>query len=160
FVIPTGFTEDTWVAAAEVLPGNRKVVHHVIAFVRPPGSPWLKDAKPGEGFVPVVHKRDANGASVARETRSAEPQRQGSAGNEFLVAYVPGIQPQTFVLGDSAKLIPAGSDLVLQMHYTPNGKADADVTRVGLVLAKQTPKHRYLTIGATQAQLKIPPNDP
>jgi len=168
FVIPTGFTKDTWVAAAEVLPGNRKVVHHVIAFVRPPGSPWMKEAKPGEGFVPVVHKRDANGAGISRETRSPnaerqpnpEPQRQGGLGNEFLVAYVPGIQPQTFVLGDSAKLIPAGSDLVLQMHYTPNGKADADVTRVGLVVAKETPKHRYLTIGASSMQLRIPANDP
>ena len=64
FVIPTGFTEDTWVAAAEVLPSNRKVVHHVIAFVRPPGSQWMKEAKPGEPFVPVVHKRDANGAGI------------------------------------------------------------------------------------------------
>src|ERR1039457_130856 len=61
FVIPTGFTKDTWVAAAEVLPGNRKIVHHVIAFVRPPQSQWMKDVRPGEPFVPVVHKRDANG---------------------------------------------------------------------------------------------------
>ena len=44
-VIPTGFTKDTWVTAAEVLPGNRKITHHVIAFVRPPGSQWLKEAK-------------------------------------------------------------------------------------------------------------------
>jgi len=91
---------------------------------------------------------------------NADPQRQSSQGNEFLVAYVPGIQPQNFVLGDSAKLIPAGSDIVLQMHYTPNGKADEDVTRVGLVLAKETPKHRYLTIGASALQLKIPAGDP
>ena len=162
FVIPTGFTKDTWVAAAEVLPGNRKVVHHVIAFVRPPGSDWMKDAKPGEPFVPVVHKRDANGAGIGVERRSpsADPQRQGVLGSEFLVAYVPGIQPQSFVLGDSAKLIPAGSDIVLQMHYTPNGKAAADVTRVGLVLAKETPKHRYLTIGASAPGLTIPANDP
>jgi hypothetical protein len=36
-VIPGGFAKDTWVSAAEVRPGNRAVVHHVIAFVRPPG---------------------------------------------------------------------------------------------------------------------------
>ncbi len=161
FVIPTGFTEDTWVAAAEVLPSNRKVVHHVIAFVRPPGSQWMSEAKPGEPFVPVVHKRDANGAGTAVQRRSptSDPQRRDILGSEFLVAYVPGIQPQTFVLGDSAKLIPAGSDIVLQMHYTPNGKAAADVTRVGLVLAKSKPKHRYLTIGASATQLAIPAND-
>src|SRR5687768_2205741 len=36
FVIPTTFTEDKWVQLAEVRPGNRRVVHHVIAFVREP----------------------------------------------------------------------------------------------------------------------------
>jgi len=165
-VLPTGFTKDTWVTAAEVLPGNRKVTHHVIAFVRPPGSPWMKDAKPGEPFVPVIHTRDAAGAGTGIDPRSPAPppheaQQQGFLGNEFLVAYVPGIQPQTFNLaGNSAKLIPAGSDIVLQMHYTPNGTADTDVTKVGLVLAKETPKLRYLTIGAATRQFAIPPNDP
>ena len=94
----------------------------------------MKDAKPGEPFVPVVHKRDANGARLddaqpaaaaarAAYAQAVDPQRSSIAGNEFLVAYVPGIQPQSFVLGDSAKLIPAGSDIVLQMHYTANGQA-------------------------------------
>jgi hypothetical protein len=167
-VIPTNFTKDTWVTAAEVLPGNRSVMHHVIAFVRPPGSQWIKDAKPGEPFVPVIHKRDANGAGTGVDPRSPDPQQQrgrdpqqqGVAGNEFLVAYVPGIQPQTFNLaGSSAKLIPAGSDIVLQLHYTTNGKPATDVTKVGLVLAKETPQLRYLTIGASQFQFTIPPND-
>jgi len=165
-VIPTGFTKDTWVTAAEILPGNRKVTHHVIAFVRPPASSWMKTAKSGEPFVPVIHTRDAAGAGTGIDPRSPdqrprEAQQQGFLGNEFLVAYVPGIQPQTFNLtGNSAKLIPAGSDIVLQMHYTPNGTADTDVTKVGLVLAKETPKLRYLTIGAATHQLAIPPNDP
>lgn len=164
-VIPTGFTKDTWVTAAEVLPGNRQVMHHVIAFVRPPGSQWLKDAQPGEPFVPIIHKRDANRAGTGTDPRSPDlqgrPQQQGPAGNEFLVAYVPGIQPQTFNLnGDSAKLIPAGSDIVLQMHYTPNGSPATDVTKVGLVMAKQPPKSRYLTLGALTFQFAIPANDP
>jgi len=165
-VIPTGFTKDTWVTAAEILPGNRKVTHHVIAFVRPSGSPWMKNTKPGEPFVPVIHTRDAAGAGTGIDPRSPDPrpreqQQQGFLGNEFLVAYVPGIQPQTFNLtGNSAKLIPAGSDIVLQLHYTPNGTADTDITKVGLVLAKETPKLRYLTIGASTHQFAIPPNDP
>src|SRR5262245_54745718 len=48
FVVPTGFTEDKWLEVAEVRPGNRSVVHHVIVYIREPGSKWLKDAKPGE----------------------------------------------------------------------------------------------------------------
>src|SRR5881296_943736 len=34
FVVPTNFTEDRWVQSAEALPGNRKVVHHIIAFIQ------------------------------------------------------------------------------------------------------------------------------
>ena len=41
-VVPTGFKEDRWVSAVEIRPGNRSVVHHIIAFVRPPGSRWLQ----------------------------------------------------------------------------------------------------------------------
>src|SRR5579862_1121854 len=45
-VLPTGFRKDTWVTAAEVRPSARAVVHHVLAVVRPPGSQWMKDARP------------------------------------------------------------------------------------------------------------------
>ena len=51
-LIPGNFKEDKWVKMAEVRPGNRAVVHHVIAFVRPPGSNWMKDAQPGVPYVP------------------------------------------------------------------------------------------------------------
>src|ERR1039457_843929 len=51
-VIPSGFTEDKWVQEIEARPGNRQLVHHIIAFIRPPGSKWLKDAQPGIPFVP------------------------------------------------------------------------------------------------------------
>src|SRR5579859_2543268 len=43
-VVPTGFTEDKWVQLAEARPENRQLVHHIIAFIREPGSKWLKDA--------------------------------------------------------------------------------------------------------------------
>jgi len=34
FVVDPGFTKDTWVRAVEIVPGNRSVVHHILAFVR------------------------------------------------------------------------------------------------------------------------------
>ena len=37
FEVPTNFTEDQWVQAFEVRPGDRSVVHHVIVFAKPPG---------------------------------------------------------------------------------------------------------------------------
>jgi hypothetical protein len=148
-----------------VRPGNRAVVHHVIAFIRPPGSQWMKDAKPGVPFVPVTHDRDANGAAIRRnvQTASADPQQQRNSSvlaTENLVGYAPGLQPQRYdIVPGAAKLIPAGSDIVFQLHYTTNGKPATDRTKIGLTLAAETPKYRYLTMSAGQQKLEIPPND-
>jgi hypothetical protein len=49
-IVPTGFTEDKWVQAVEVRPTERSVVHHIIAYIREPGSNYFKDQKPGVFF--------------------------------------------------------------------------------------------------------------
>ena len=56
-ILPTHFTEDRWVLAAEIRPGNRAVMHHAALHVRPPGSKWLREypeayrsCPPGEGL--------------------------------------------------------------------------------------------------------------
>ena len=150
-VIPTGFTRDTWVQEAEVRPGNRQVVHHVIAFIRPPGSKWLKDAKPGVPFVPEKQ---------ARARRSGNSDGEGSmAGIELLVGYAPGLPEQKFKPGQG-RLVPAGSDIVFQLHYTANGKPGTDQTKIGLVYCPQEPKQRIVTLTATNARFAIPAGDP
>ena len=174
-IIPTHFDKDTWISAAEVRPGNRTVMHHVIIYVRPPGSNYLKGFEPGVPFVPVAWERDANGIAVRRipppgaqppQPRPAnaggQQQQRGDpmAGIELLTAYAPGLQAQRFdSVGDAAKFIPAGSDLVFQLHYTTNGKEATDQTKVGLAFATHTPKYRHLTANATQHDFEIPPND-
>jgi hypothetical protein len=149
-IIPTGFTKDTWVQAAEVRPGNRTVVHHVIAFIRPPGSKWLKDAPVGEAFVP---------RRLQRSRQGGEDEGASMLGTELLVGYAPGLQEQQFVPGQ-ARLVPAGSDIVFQLHYTASGKPATDLTRVGLIYAKEEPKQRVVTLTATNAKFAIPPGDP
>lgn len=136
FVLPTGFTEDKWVQLAEARPGNRKVVHHVIAFVREPGSKWMRDAKPGVPFVPQ---------------RGGEEAGPG----EFLVGYAPGVVPEMLQPGQ-AKLIRAGSDIVLQLHYTAAGKVEKDRTRIGFSFAKQPPAERVITLAASTRKFVIP----
>jgi hypothetical protein len=59
-----------------------------------------------------------------------------------------------------AKLVKAGSDIVLQLHYTPNGKATTDQTRIGLKFAKGEVKERVMTMNCMNVFLKIPPGDP
>src|SRR5437660_2483199 len=113
-VIPTGFTEDKWVQAAEARPGNNALVHHIIAFVREPGNPWMKNAKPGIPFVP---KRDGGGGG-------------GAGFGDSVAGYAPGMVAPVLEPG-KASLVKAGSDLVLQMHYTANGKPGTDRSRIG-----------------------------
>jgi hypothetical protein len=147
YVVPSGFTEDKWVTAAEIRPGARALIHHVIVFVREPGSKWLGEAKPGEPYVPPLVRDEKTG----REHRG-EGLRQG----EFLVGYAPGLRPLVLEPGQ-AKLVKAGSDLVFQMHYTAKGTAARDQTKVGFVFAKEPPRQRVMTVGAINNEFVIPP---
>jgi Copper type II ascorbate-dependent monooxygenase, C-terminal domain len=153
-VIPTGFTKDTWVTAAEVRPSAPSVVHHAIAVIRPPGSQWMKDAKP---FVPYVPPMPAGEDDP--QTKPVDTSYDTSY--EYLAGYSPGMQPQRFDADHSAKLIPAHSDIVLQVHYTPNGKsAVADQTKIGLAIAPEPPPKRFMSAVAASANWTIPPGDP
>ncbi|MEZ5400945.1 MAG: thiol-disulfide isomerase [Bryobacteraceae bacterium] len=141
YVVPSGFTEDKWVSMAEARPGNREVVHHIIVFVRDPKSKWLREYPAGEAFVP--------------KRRSGE----SGLGGEFLTGFAPGAPPENLRPGQ-AKLIRAGSDFVFQMHYTANGKAARDQSKVGIVFAKEEPKQRVLTLAAANSKFVIPPGAP
>ena len=144
-LIPAPFKTDQWVQMAEARPTDRAHVHHVIAFIREPGSKWLKDAKPGIPFVPEKVKEE--------DTDTSE------LPSDFLVGYAPGQPPERFEPGQ-AKLIRAGSDIILQVHYTTNGTASTDRTRIGLIFAKQPPAKRVFTVSATNGKFKIPAGDP
>ena len=144
-IIPTGFTEDKWVQFAEARPDDRARVHHMILYIREPGSHWLRGEKPGVFFVAPKPKDD-----------DVDPSPLPS---DFLVGYAPG-QPAVLLEPGQAKLIKAGSDVVLEIHYTTNGKASTDRSRFGLVFAKEPPKERVLTLSATNGKFKIPPGDP
>lgn len=144
-IMPTGFTEDKWIQMAEARPSNRGIVHHVVVFVRDAKSPWLRDAKPGVPFTPPGGGKDFNNTS--------------GGGSDILMIYTPGMIPEVWQPG-RGKLIKAGSDLVLQIHYTSNGKDSEDKTTVGLVFAKEKPTERVLTMGGYNLAFKIPPGDP
>jgi hypothetical protein len=159
FVIATNFKEDTWIIDGEVLPGNRSVVHHGSAIIRPRGSQWMKDAKPGEAYVPPANARTIRPASEAGEAPAAQP---ADMKNDWLIGYVPGLYPQNYFDLDhkAAKLIPAGSDLLIEMHYTPNGKPGDDQTQVGFVLAKGLPEKRIVNLNIMDTTFEIPPGAP
>ena len=79
------------------------------------------------------------------------------AGGDFLAAYAPGMPAR--VLPDGvAKRIPAGSKIVLQLHYTPRGTKQVDRSRIGLLFADPATVHKELMSGmALNLRLQIPP---
>ncbi len=145
-ILPTGFTKDTWVQDVEAAPTDRSVVHHIVAYVRTPGSNYFKDQPKGEFF-------------VAPPAKTGEKAAKDDVPSDWLVGYAPGQPPDMFVPGQ-AKLIPAGSDIVLEVHYMPEGKATTDQSNLGLVLAKEAPTERVMTLQAGNEKFKIPPGDP
>lgn len=129
YLVDPGFEEDVWVRAAESQPGNPDVVHHIIV-----------------GYViedPLVRRR------LAREGH--ESRVQGSLGG-----YVPGDEPLVLPEG-LARRIPAGAKIAFQMHYTPSGEPTTDRSRLGLVFAKEPPRHEVFTGIASNPFIHIPP---
>jgi hypothetical protein len=129
------------------------MMHHVIAMVRPKGSKWMEQAQLGaEPWAP--------GPTRQADMLKANKGDASVLTSEFLVGYVPGMEAQRFDIDQSAKLIPAGADLVLEVHYTANGTEGEGQTMVGLELAKEAPKRLFMSIGAAQPGLVIAPGDP
>jgi hypothetical protein len=141
--LPTNFTEDKYVQFAEARPTDRVHTHHIIAFIRDPHSPWMKDAPIGVAFVPEKPKNGEGG---------------GGFGGDFLAGYAPGTIPDMLKPGQ-AKLVPKGADIIFQLHYTADGKASSDKSRVGIIFSKEQPKERILTLAAAQGDFAIPPGN-
>jgi hypothetical protein len=155
FTVQPNFTEDKWIQAAEIRAGNRELVHHVIVFVdEPGGSP---SRAPGIQMIPS--SAPAASSAAATPAPAGTPRRAPARQlGRLLVGQAPGARPAVFPLG-SAKRIKAGSTLTFQMHYTPNGTAGKDRTRVGLIFAKQPPASEIRTVGVMNTRFVIPAGD-
>ncbi len=151
-VVPTGFTEDKWVQQVEVRPGNKAVVHHIVMLVRPPGSKYMAAAQPGVPYVPPKGEEK-------HQPDTGEGQFQMVGAIEMVGVYVPGGVPYELKPGQ-ARLIPKGSDVIFQMHYTTNGKAGGDQSRIGFIFAKEPPKERVVNTFVGNLNFKIPPQAP
>jgi hypothetical protein len=146
-IVPTNFKEGKWVQMSEMRPSAHDHVHHAVVYIRPPDSSWLRGAPVGVPFTAST-LRDPHLMHEAHATTS-----------DLLLVYAPGSSPEDWPEG-MAKFIPAGSDLVFQMHYTTNGRASSDQTSLGLVFAKHAPEKRVLTLQLANEHdtIPIPPN--
>jgi len=88
-----------------------------------------------------------------------EPGATSRLQGKLLVGFAPGEDPAVFRAGFGRK-IPAGSNLLFQVHYTPNGTATKDVTTVGLIYAKSPVEHTVVTRPVLQTAFEIPAGHP
>ncbi|MDX1968370.1 MAG: redoxin domain-containing protein [Planctomycetaceae bacterium] len=120
FSVDPGLTEDKWLSAAEIVPGNRAIVHHVIVFAAPGGKVTDDDG-------------------------------------QMVTAYVPGMRVRPLPEG-YAKRIPAGCRFIFQLHYTPNGTAQDDLTKIGLTFVDpEAVEYEVQTASARSRSFEIAP---
>lgn len=121
---PNPVGHDVWIRAIEIIPGNRAVVHHVLAGIDDPG----------------------NGSQRAIRGQIGE-----------LGGYAPGKNAVPYP-ADSGILLRKEASFRFQMHYTPNGKAATDVTRVGYYFYDKPPKYPLHMTMLMTPSLEIPAN--
>jgi mono/diheme cytochrome c family protein len=139
FVIPTKFSEDHFIRALEVQPGNRKVVHHVIVHYDITGRARELDAQdPGPGYTSF--------GGV------------GFRSSGMIGGWAPGNFPSLLPDG-IGRLLPKGADLVVQVHYHKSGKPERDRTKVALYFTHGTVDKRIRAFPLAKLALRIPPGE-
>ena len=117
FVLPTNLTDERLITAVEVVPGNSRVVHHVLVFLDTTDeSNRLDAADPGPGYV----------------STSGFP---GFVPSGSLGGWAPGNTRRPLPTG-MARILPKGAKVVMQVHYHRTGKKEEDCTKLGLYFAR------------------------
>jgi len=145
FVVKTNFTEDRYLSAVEVRPGNNAVVHHVICYV---------DSSP-----------DADGKYASEKLEEKEHDGQpgytafggpGFVPTGIMGGWAPGNDAQ--ILPDGIGIfVPKGSRLAVEVHYHKDGKPETDLTRLGIHFCRSTVNKRISGMFALNFGFKIPP---
>lgn len=123
------FEEDVWVKSVQHLPGDRRVLHHLLSYIVP--------------------------ADYAEEIVEGENDNY----REFLEGYAPGKDEAVTYPEETGVFVPKGSAVQMSLHYTTFGKEAIDSTKLGLYFADQEPDYQYSTYSLSHggANIEIPP---
>lgn len=180
--IPTTFTDDRWIQTVEIHPANRRIVHHVNVYIETPRlmsaarfmaqqqSPVVGEAKKHQGEdppsvfeadQPEYFEVDGSVKRVKMDWPAYDDTCGASVFNGgegvLLGEYGPGKDTDTFPEG-TAKEIPAGSNLILNLHYSnSSGQAQKDRTEIGLTFSKTAVRKVATTRDASNYFFKIMP---
>lgn len=124
--------QDRQIRAVQFLPKNRKIVHHALIGHVP--HELATEASKTIGPPTTYHADDRIGGYYDPHKmgfRNPIPRPDGYPRIAFLSGYIPGSRALRSPK-DAAILIPAESDLVVQMHYSRTGKKETDSSRIGI----------------------------
>ncbi len=126
---------------------------HFVVDPKFTGDKWVRAAEMRPSCLGVVHHILC--FVVPAGATELEQELDG-----FLVGYVPGMLPPALPNG-YAKKLEAGSKLVFQVHFTPNGREQLEQSQMGLVFADDASvTHEVITTCAVNPKITIPANDP
>jgi hypothetical protein len=145
FSMPTSFPEDRYFATAVVVPGNPKIVHHVLAMVDPTGV--------SAGLSP---------GGLGRDGAYGYPCFGGPGFriDGYLGGWAPGARPWELPEG-VGMLLPKGARVVFQLHYhNAQLTEQTDLTELRLRAAKGPVQKRLHFMRVGQFRLRIPAGNP
>jgi hypothetical protein len=153
FQMQTNFTEDKWVQALEIRPGNRAVVHHVLVYARSPQTTRrpqpFRLANPPGPISPTMMKE------MEEAKKNPSLQQQANSRGPLIAQIAPGTNPTIFAPG-TAMLLQAGTVLTFQIHYTTNGAPATDKTSIGFKFASQPPVNEVRAAAMANPRFMIP----
>jgi len=169
-LIPSGFTKDTWITSVEIKPSELAVTHHICI--------WFIPHRPNRPYYVMNYTespRDEDGVATDRSAGAAgqapppapgvdvpNPGTGGVGNGGGFFCYVPGSVADDYRPYGAAALVPANSDISVQLHYTPIGKEVVDRPLFGFTVLDGPPARRWLATQVSGAgpAFAIPPNDP
>ncbi|MEZ5400533.1 MAG: cytochrome c [Bryobacteraceae bacterium] len=166
FIVPSDLKDGIWVRAAEIKPGNRRVVHHVHVVIEDERQPTVST----EGM-PDLERFLIREGNITRVKADAPVVNNGCAADApnlpylrgfqegGLAAFLPGRPPDVFPEG-TAKWVPAGARLRFIIHYAKvDGEPQTDRTSIGLYLAPGRPRQELRRMDLRNFFFQVPAGD-
>ncbi len=131
YVLPTGLTEDKYVVALEVKPGNARILHHTLNYIDLAGQGRRLEEEA------QAKEKDKKEGEYDRGPGYSVAMGVGFAPRGGLSGWAPGQLSRTLPEG-YGWLLPKGSDVIVQAHYHRDGRVEKDRSSLGLYFAKKS----------------------
>ena len=139
-VVPLNIPDGKYVVGFEYRPGNRRVVHHMIAFLDSTGAAKKLANEKGDG---------------ATYLSFGGPGFTPTGG---IGGWAPGASPR-FLPDGSGHPLKKGSDLVMNIHFHPTGKEETEQGELALYFTKKPVSQVVISFPLRNRNIDIPPGD-